>query len=326
MGFENRDYARTDDRSYSSPRSRMSIIGWIITVNIAVFVVQCIWTRPAVVDFSGVFRDELHDPRKMVELPNIRVSVLQEWFALDRSAIQKGQIWRLATYDLLHSTQGDVPWHLFFNMYLLYILGRKIVDVHSEREFLCRYIASAVASGVVYLLWGLLMKEDHPAIGASGAVSAVLVIYAMRWPNDVWTLFYVVPVTAKWMVILYAGFDAYPMLKQLGGHPDMTGVGHSAHLGGMLFGFLYEYYHWNMESQWDNLVRWNPLKRRPKLRVVRDTDEPSHPELRPRRSEAQLQLRLDELLAKITEQGQASLTESERNELNEASRYFRERR
>ncbi len=329
MGFENRDYARTDDRSYSAPGSRMSIIGWIIVVNVAVFVVQCIWTRPVTMrEIHQRLPPGVQMPEQFSDFEDrdtgLRESVLQESFALDRSAILKGQIWRLATYDLLHSTDGDVPWHLFFNMYLLYILGRKIVDVHSEREFLCMYMASAVASGAFYLLWGWITGEDHPAIGASGAVSAVLVVYAMRWPNDVWTFMYIVPVTAKWLAILYAGMDAYPMLKQLGGHTDMTGVAHSAHLGGMLFGFLYQYQHWNLESHWDRLVRWNPLKRRPPLRVVRDLEAPERAPSR--RDAAQLRERLDELLAKITEQGQGSLTESERQELNEASRYFRERR
>ena len=129
MGFENRDYARTDNRSYSAPRSRMSIIGWIIAVNVAVFVVQCIWTQPLVEQPEG-FEDQI------AHVPGQRVPVLNEWFSLDRRAILQGQIWRLGTYDLLHDTTGDVPWHLFGNMYLLFLLTRKIVDVYSEREFL----------------------------------------------------------------------------------------------------------------------------------------------------------------------------------------------
>ena len=46
MGFESRDYARSDDYSYVSRGSRMSIVSWIIIVNIIVFVLQCVWTRP----------------------------------------------------------------------------------------------------------------------------------------------------------------------------------------------------------------------------------------------------------------------------------------
>ena len=331
MGFENRDYARTDNRSYSTPRSRMSIVGWIIAINVAAFAVQCVWTRPMMMsDLGGHLppdaetRREYEDLIAQQQLP--RISILQDWFELDRRVVLQGQIWRLATYDLMHSTSEGLPWHLLCNMYFLYILGRKIIDVYSEREFALMYLASSIASGTVYLLWGFLMGQNHPVIGASGAVSAVLVVYAMRWPNDSWTFFYVVPVTAKWLAILYAGLDLYPMLKQLGGHEIYSNTAHSAHIGGMLFGFLYEYYHWNIESIVNRFKFSNPLKRRPKLRIVRDDERASHPELRPTRNEAQLQIRLDELLAKITDHGQSSLTESERAELSEASRYFRERR
>lgn len=302
MGFENRDYARTDNRSYSVPRSRMSIVGWIIAVTIAVFVVQCVW------------------------LGEGRVSILDEWFSLKSEEILSGQIWRLATYDFLHSTSENLPWHLVFNMYVLYLTGRKIVDVYSEREFLLFYLLAGVLSGLFFLLWGVVTGGSGNAIGASGAVAAVMVLYAMRWPNDQWTIFYVLPVKAIWMVAIYAALDLYPMLKQLGRQPTYDNVAHSAHIGGMLFGFFYARHHWQLESLLDRLRISNPLKRRPKLRVVRDHDEPSHPEFSPRQNVTQLKNRLDELLAKITEQGQASLTESERNELNEASRYFREHR
>ncbi len=328
MGFENRDYARTDDRSYSSPGSRMSIIGWIITVNIAVFVVQCVWTRPLT---TGDLRDRLPSMRvtemEDVDFPHVRVSILEDWFALDASKVLRGQIWRLTTYDFLHSTtDGGIPWHLLMNMYVLYLTGRKIVDVYSEREFLLFYLLAGILSGVFFLAWSAAMGEVGRAIGASGAVCAVVVLYAFRWPHDEWLVFYVIPLKAMWAAVLYAALDLYPMLLQLGGHHLGSHIAHSAHIGGMLFGFLYARQRWEFEPMWDGIIHWNPLKRRPKLRIVRDTDEPSHPEFRPRRNEAQLQLRLDELLAKITEQGQASLTESERNELNEASRYFRERR
>ena len=319
MGFENRDYARTDDRSYSSPRSRMSIIGWIITVNIAVFVVQCVWTRA--LPNEGLAANV---PDEMFRHFEQRVSILDEWFSLDPKAILHGQIWRLTTYDFLHARENI--WHLVFNMYLLFLTGKRLLDVYTEREFLIFYLLAGVLSGIAYLFWGLAMQDYRPAIGASGAVCAVMVSYAMRWPDDQWTFFFVIPVKAIWLAAITAIMDVYPLLLELGGNAPLSGTAHSAHVGGMLFGYLYARHHWQLEPLFDRFRFSNPLKRRPQLRVVRDTDEPSHPELHPRRSEAQLQLRLDELLAKITEQGQASLTESERNELNEASRYFRERR
>ena len=306
MGFENRDYARTDDRSYSVSRSGMTIIDWIIAVNIAVFVVQSVWTRPG----------------DMGE--GMRVSILDDWFSLEPRAVLHGQIWRLTTYDFLHDRENI--WHLVFNMYLLYLTGRRLLDVYTEREFLIFYLVAGVLSGIAYLLWGMAMGDLRPAIGASGAVSAVMVSYAMRWPDDRWYFFYVIPIKAIWLAAITAIMDVYPMLLEMGGTRPSSGVAHAAHVGGLLFGYLYVKRRWQLEPLFDRFQFSNPLKRRPKLRIVRDMDGPVHPELRPSRNEAKLQDRLDELLAKITDHGQSSLTESERNELNEASRYFRERR
>lgn len=335
MGFESRDYARSDDYSYASRGSRMSIVSWIIIVNVVVFALQCVWTRP-------MMRSDLNIPKSRIEAIDAepefleevlaqapRVSVLQDWFSLNRKVITHGQIWRLFTYDLLHATSTghgstiDFPWHLVCNMYLLYILGRKVADVHSEREFLLLYSLSAVFSGAFYLLWGYITNENYSAIGASGAVSAILVVYAMRWPNDSWLFFYVIPVTAKWMAIIYAGMDLYPMLKQLGGDENASRIAHSAHIGGMLFGYLYMRRRWNLESLLGDWSLSRLFKRRPKLRVVREPERsPSDSQV----DEDQLQARLDELLAKISEHGQASLTPAEQAELMQASKYFQKKR
>jgi membrane associated rhomboid family serine protease len=332
MGFESRDYARTDDYSYASRGSRMSIVSWIIIVNIAVFVLQCVWTRPLRTSDLNLPKNRIEVPEEYVDeilASGRRVSVLQEWFSLNRKVITHGQIWRLFTYDLLHATSNssgstiDFPWHLVGNMYLLYLLGRKVADVHSEREFLLLYSLSAVVSGAFYLLWGYITNDNHSAIGASGAVAAILVVYAMRWPNDRWIL-YVFPITAKWMAILYAGMDLYPMLKQLGGLDDFSGIGHSAHIGGMVFGFLYQRRRWQLETLLGDWSLSRLFKRRPKLRVVRDTESAAHPELEV--NEVRLQARLDQLLAKISEHGQSSLSAAEQAELIEASRYFQRKR
>jgi membrane associated rhomboid family serine protease len=313
----------------------MSIVSWIIIVNVVVFALQCVWTRP-------MKKSDLNIPKNRMEAIDAepefleevlaqapRVSVLQDWFSLNRKVITHGQIWRLFTYDLLHATTNghgstiDFPWHLVCNMYLLYILGRKVADVHSEREFLLLYTLSAVFSGAFYLLWGYITNENHSAIGASGAVSAILVVYAMRWPNDSWLFFYVIPVTSKWMAIIYAGMDLYPMLKQLGGDENASRIAHSAHIGGMLFGYMYMRRRWNLESLLGDWSLSRLFKRRPKLRVVREPDRsPSDPQV----DEDQLQARLDELLAKISQHGQASLTAAEQAELMQASKYFQKKR
>ncbi len=301
MGLENRDYARRQDHYSSSPFRGLTVVGWIIAFSAAVFVLQCVWTRPGGESEPG------------------RVSLLDDWFSLEPWKVVQGQIWRLTTYDFLHDRTSI--WHLVFNMYLLYLTGRRLLDVYTEKEFLLFYLLSGVASGLVYLGWGFLMGDVRPAIGASGAVCAVMVWYAMLWPNDRWTVFYIIPVTAMQLAVVSAIMDIYPMMLQLGGNRG-GGVAHAAHFGGMLFGFLYVKRRWNLEHLFDRFQFSNPLKRRPKLRVVNDWEE----DRRSSQDEAHLQERLDALLAKISQHGQASLTASEREELNEASRYFRNRR
>lgn len=314
----------------------MSIVSWIIIANIIVFVLQCVWTRPLQKSDLNLPKNRMEavdeDPEFIEEFlaHGPRISVLQDWFCLNRKVITHGQVWRLFTYDLLHATTNghgatiDFPWHLVGNMYLLYILGRKVADVHSEREFLLLYSLSAVFSGAFYLLWGFITNDSHSAIGASGAVSAILVVYAMRWPNDSWLIFYVIPVTARWMAIIYAGMDLYPMLKQLGGLDNFSGIGHSAHIGGMLFGFMYQRRRWQLESLLGDWKLSRLFQRRPKLRVVREPEHSSRSDLNV--DEAELQARLDELLAKISEHGQASLTAAEQAELMKASKYFQKKR
>ncbi len=302
MGIENRDYTRSDERHFSAHLGGMTVIGWIIAVSVAVFVVQCVWTRS-----GGV-------------LGQSRVAVLNDWFALDPWAVVKGQVWRLTTYDFLH--ERTYVWHLVFNMYLLYLTGRRLLESYSEKEFLIFYLVSGVISGLVYVGWALMMGRPYPAIGASGAVCAVMVWYAMIWPYDRWTIFFFIPVTAIQLAVISAAMDIYPMLLELGGDVGGDGVAHSAHIGGMLFGFLYVKRGWNLERLFKGMQLSKLLKRRPKLRVVGDRESSS----RFSRDETRLQDRLDELLAKISESGQASLTDAEREELSEASRYFRERR
>ena len=260
-------------------------------------------------------------PEEVAEyLSEMREPVLDEWLSLDRRVITHGQIWRLTTYDFLHSR--DSIWHIVFNMYLLYLTGRKLLDVYTEKEFLIFYLVSGVISGMVYLVWGWITHDPRPAIGASGAVSAVLVSYAMKWPHDRWYFFYVIPVTAIWLAAITAILDVYPMLLELGGTRSGS-VAHSAHVGGLLFGYLYARNHWYLEPWLDRWSFKNTFRSRPKFRLVREGDGEAPPS---DIDEFALQIRLDELLAKISQHGQASLTAAEQAELMQASRYFQKKR
>jgi membrane associated rhomboid family serine protease len=71
-------------------------------------------------------------------------------------------------------------------------------------------------------------------IGASGAIFGLLLAYGMTFPNNLIFIYGIIPLKAKWLVILYGAVELYSGLT-----PSPTdNVAHFAHLGGLLFGFL----------------------------------------------------------------------------------------
>lgn len=299
MGIYSRDYLRDDEHGGGAPRD-FDAIKWIIIVNVAVFVLQVVWQHDVTLEFGGI-------------ATSVREPVINGWLALDASAIFGGQVWRLLTYEFLHNHHDQ--WHLFFNMLGLFFAGRKVEAYYGPREFLFFYLTSGILSGIFTVFWFAAMgPAGWSAIGASGAVAAVFILYALHWPFDVWRIFFFLPVQAMWLAILYAVSDLYPMLAQLGGSRDhYDGVAHSAHVGGMLFALFYQRREWRIAPLFDR-IRVGGVKRvfkpRTKLRVF-EPETPADPEAR-----------LDELLAKIAAKGEASLTDAERAELVAISRRY----
>ena len=232
--------------------------------------------------------------------------------------LERGQVWRLLTYAFCHDRES--VWHILMNMYILYITGRRLQQYYGSREFLLFYLTAAVVSGLGFLLLNQIVgRESSVAIGASGAVTAVLIIYALRHPHEVWYIFGVIPLQVMWIAILMVIYDLHPVLLELGGQPSRDAVAHSAHLAGYLFGFLYYYNGWRLSPLLD-WFRWPDLRRlrqpRSKLKVYNPEREPSR---------ADLDQRVDELLQKVHEQGEASLSDKERAFLADASRNYRNR-
>jgi hypothetical protein len=113
-------------------------------------------------------------------------------------------------------------------------------------------------------------------------------------------------------------------LQAIAGHAPVSHVAHAAHLGGLLYGFLYQKYDLRF-SQWrwiDLLDPWRWVtrlkaagSRRPKVRVYHPPldETPAH----------NFNQHVDEILAKISASGEASLTDDEREVLKEASRRYK---
>lgn len=159
--------------------------------------------------------------------------------------------WQPVTHMFMH---GGF-WHLFFNMYTLYIFGRVLEERWGAKKFLVFYFvtglgAALVHTGVEWLQvqhWMNQVAEGSyvaqakihalkmtPTVGASGAIYGVLMGFAMLYPDAVMSLIFPpVSMKAKWFVLVFAAIELLTGVTGIGG-----GIAHFAHLGGLIFGYL----------------------------------------------------------------------------------------
>jgi hypothetical protein len=115
--------------------------------------------------------------------------------------------------------------HIFFNMLGLYFFGPRVEQRIGSSRFFALYMISGITGGLLSFY-----NPMTPIIGASGAIFGVLMAYARFWPRDQMLIWGIIPIEARWMVMLYTVIS----LVGVGG-----GVAHFAHLGGFLGAFLY---------------------------------------------------------------------------------------
>lgn len=298
MGLGSRDYYRDgeDDMVWNSDAPA---VRGIIIATLAALILQLVWTIPTPEGVGG------------------REPVMDLWFEMDSAAILGGQVWRLVTYAFLHS--GSSPWHFIFNMLLLWWFGPTIERMYGSKEFIAFYLASAVAAALGFLAWDLSMQQSSKMIGASGAVLAVTMLFTMHFPRQQIGLFFgLLTVEMRVLMAFIVFMDGFYALAQLGGRMGATGVAHPAHLLGVAFGWAYFHFKWrisNFFGIWENLQnRWKLRKARQRFKVY-SPEPPTSP----------LDDDVDRILAKIHEQGEASLTPRERETLTKASKAYRER-
>ena len=142
-------------------------------------------------------------------------------------------LWQLLTYGFLH---GPV-FHIFFNMFGLWMFGTALEMAWGTRRFVFYYLVCLLGAGLCQLLvasWAVQSGQFYPTVGASGGVYGLVLAFGMRYPNRIiMLLFPPIPLPAKYFVVLFAVFELWAGITG-----TQAGVAHFAHLGGMLTGFL----------------------------------------------------------------------------------------
>jgi len=179
-------------------------------------------------------------------------------------------VWQFVSYMFMH---GGI-WHIFFNMFALWMFGSVLENVWGPKRFLNYYLVTGIGAGLVHILvtyirisallpdmspeqishvyeegykvlqsgqrfvdpamHSLSTLINTPTVGASGAVFGILLAFGMMFPNSLIYIYFAIPIKAKYFVIIYGALELY---SGFANNPN-DNVAHFAHLGGMVFGFF----------------------------------------------------------------------------------------
>ena len=267
-------------------------------------------------------------------------------------------VYQLVTYLFLHASFM----HILSNMFGLWMFGCVIENVWGQKKFLFYYITCGIGAGLLQELaqfgsFYYTVVEQVPGaslatvfeygthyaqalnawttIGASGAVYAVILAFGMTFPNErLFIIPFPFPIKAKWFVLGYVAIEFFSALGSSG-----DGVAHTAHLGGMLFGYLMIRY-WNRHPDsgydrsrgqqfFENLKRNFEQRRQNQggtsqdrydnrnMHVERGGSKEADQEYNARKKQNQEEI--DAILDKIRKSGYDSLTKEEKKKLFDAS-------
>ena len=198
-----RRYPAPSGLSYSfGPGGITPAIKMLIAANVAVFVIG--WFSPQVALWLGLRPEDV---------------------------IREQRIWQLFTYMFVHGGLG----HILFNMLALWMFGTELERTWGTRFFTKYYFITGIGAAATTLVLSVFIADIYHSttVGASGAIYGLLIAYAMYFPHR--TIYYIIfPIPARVFVAIMGFIAFWSSVSGTGG-----GVAHTAHLGGLVIGYLY---------------------------------------------------------------------------------------
>ena len=151
-----------------------------------------------------------------------------------QAVFEQFALWQPVSYMFLHDIGG--VGHILINMLSLWMFGTELERTWGTRFFTKYYFVTGIGAAVTSLILSLFLDSIYYSVtvGASGAIYGLLLGYGMYFPNRPIYLYFVFPIPAKYFVMIVG---AIAFLSALGGPGG--GVAHTAHLGGLVVGYLY---------------------------------------------------------------------------------------
>jgi membrane associated rhomboid family serine protease len=218
------------DFRYYKPDAFPPVVKNLLIINVLVFLAQVTFQNNEHFSIENLFA--LHDVRSVYFKP-----------------------YQLLTHLFLHGSIG----HIFFNMFALWMFGQTLENRFGSKRFLIFYFVSGLGAALLHL--GVLYFDLQPVweafrslppeqqaeiaqspafkinvetVGASGAIFGCLAAFGYLFPNTMIYVYFLLPLKAKWFVLIYAGLELWMGIRNSAG----DNVAHFAHLGGALAGFL----------------------------------------------------------------------------------------
>ncbi len=281
----------SSDRFYMSnnyERRRTTMVVWIFSALCASFALQLVLLSPKL--------------RSLAQLVDKT--------ALTIDALKHGEIWTLLTYSLLGS-----PLAIVFTAISLIFIGRELEPLLGSRRFLTLFLGAVLFSA---LCWSAVnWKHSGTLVGMSGAILALLVVLAQINANaQISTL--LLPVSFRLQHVVWAILAVEILVfafYEIFGAPAPLGLTPSADLGGMLAGWLF--FHFVHANNGQDRAAAFSLPHWLSFRKTKPIPRPGYVPVAPRRS-GDLRADVDLILDKINSEGFGSLTEEEKQILDDA--------
>ena len=183
-------------------------VKWLLISNVAIFLL-------------GFFAGLLGLDRPFAFLALIPSLVVTRFF-----------IWQLATYMFLHGGFSHIIW----NMLALWMFGADLERLWGTRRFLNFYFFCGIGAAVCVVLLNYLLPNGNPdsaTLGASGAIFGILLANAILFPDRTILWGFLIPIKMKWFVLIIG------TVTFISSFAVNHGVSEFAHLGGLLFGYIF---------------------------------------------------------------------------------------
>ena len=189
------------------------------------------WVKRIILACTGIY---LVQAVMKIFAPDV-VRVAWEWLGLIPVSAMHGAVWQLVTYSFLHASFG----HVFFNMLTLWFIGAYLEGDWGPRRFIECYTFCVVGAALVTvaIAYTHFLGADpaRVTVGASGGIFGLLMAFGILYADQEMFLFPLpFRIKAKYLVGIWVVVAIVAVFE-----PSQGGVAVFAHLGGLLFGFLF---------------------------------------------------------------------------------------